>query len=833
MQPTYSIYLLPPIFSLIGGLCLASLALARRGGGKEKVYFALVCIWYSLLSPIFISHHLIDDPQQILSIERGVHFFYVYLPFIQVLFFHHILQIRQRTFIAVLFGISFLLSLTTQTDYYFHGLHHFSWGYIAKGGISFQIFSIYGAGILVYCACCFIRRLKSETNPVLRLKFRYMLFSFGLIALMTFMNIPAIQGKNIYPAGNFIFLPMTILAYGVLKHRLLEMRSLLHITLIRLLLSLAIVAPNVLLFAWYEPRAASLSGELQFVVLALWFCCNYLIIQSVHTSVDRLLNRPRYTLKLNQNQLIGELMVLRDTDELARKLKDTICNILPFACAQIYVFDEKLGRLVGPEKNTALVTPSLTRYLAKCSRTIEKQSLLPHTASQRAALERLLTDLNAGIAVPLVHEDLFVGVLTLPEKRDGRTLNPDEAMFLNNISKPLALALSNAVMYQRISALKDRLQANTDALTQEIEERLRTEHDLHAAQGELKDANMALEHAILQANEMTCRLEISNHELVREMEDRQRADAALRQSEATYSLIAENSTDVIWTIDLKGHFTFISPSVFYLLDYTSDEMMGTHTSAVLTPESQKLVLNVISEELARARKPDGIRRKSRAIQLEQLRKDGATVWTEVNTRFIADKKQQIIGILGVTRDITESKKSEQDLIYMANFDALTGLNNRKAFLELLDAEIKYAQRYQSGLSLIFFDLNKFKLVNDTYGHQVGDKLLKSVADRLKKVIRETDIVARIGGDEFTLILKNPDKVSPDGIARRIVRDLSKPFELEGACIDFVTASMGIATFPRDGTTSEVLMKNADLAMYDAKKNSAEWIHFNELTKEEP
>jgi diguanylate cyclase (GGDEF)-like protein len=171
----------------------------------------------------------------------------------------------------------------------------------------------------------------------------------------------------------------------------------------------------------------------------------------------------------------------------------------------------------------------------------------------------------------------------------------------------------------------------------------------------------------------------------------------------------------------------------------------------------------------------------------------------------------------VTRDITERKKAEKELIFMANHDALTGLHNRKALVEFLETEIQHAHSTQNRIVLLFFDLNKFKIVNDTYGHEIGDRLLAKIAQRLKKAVRESDFVARLGGDEFTIILKNPPDHLPDKIVRRIAIDLAAPFDFGTQRIDFVSASIGMAKFPDDGTTAGELMRNADQAMYDAKK----------------
>jgi diguanylate cyclase (GGDEF)-like protein/PAS domain S-box-containing protein len=434
--------------------------------------------------------------------------------------------------------------------------------------------------------------------------------------------------------------------------------------------------------------------------------------------------------------------------------------------------------------------------------------------------------LKADYIVPLVHEGGLVGLLALPHKANRQSIHPDEAAFINNISQTLALAMSNAMMFQRITILKDNLQARTEALSKEIAERKRAERSLQEVQDEVRDVNFDLEKAILQANEMTSKMEVGNYILTKEMEERKRVEAALRQSEVMHRLIADNSADVIWTIDLQGRFTYASPAVRHILLYSPQEMLALSIQNVLTTASYEVATKAIAVELKILGTPEATLRKSRATEVEQVRKDGTTIWTEVHTRFIKNEQRQISGILGVTRDITERRKSEQDLLYMAYHDALTGLYNRKAFIEFLENEIKYAQRYSSGLALLFFDLNRFKQVNDTYGHEIGDHLLKAVAERVKTAVRDSDIVFRLGGDEFTIILKTPEEIAPEIVVRRILENLAEPYSFGDIQVDFVSASIGIAVFPRDGLTAGELMKNADWAMYEAKKNNEAWRCFS-------
>lgn len=174
--------------------------------------------------------------------------------------------------------------------------------------------------------------------------------------------------------------------------------------------------------------------------------------------------------------------------------------------------------------------------------------------------------------------------------------------------------------------------------------------------------------------------------------------------------------------------------------------------------------------------------------------------------------------LFISRDMTDRKKAEEQLAYMAYHDALTGLPNRVTFKERLELEIANARRRKEMVGVIIFDLDRFKEVNDTLGHAAGDRLLVQVAERLKNVLRETDTVARVGGDEFCAIL--PGQTDPAGAAeacRRIRKSLESPFVIDGNMVN-VTASLGISMYPVDGETPAVLVKNADIAMYRAKSD---------------
>ncbi len=158
-----TLYLIPPILSLLVCLVLAGISIFTKPRTVEHKLFSILCIWYGLLSPAFICHHLLDSVSQIMAVERFIHFFYVFLPAVTILVVHHLLGVRQKTVVFGAFFLSGLLAVTTPTDFYIFGLYKYNWGYIAKGGPAFQLFGIYGLVALVYIITRTLRQVKKKT----------------------------------------------------------------------------------------------------------------------------------------------------------------------------------------------------------------------------------------------------------------------------------------------------------------------------------------------------------------------------------------------------------------------------------------------------------------------------------------------------------------------------------------------------------------------------------------------------------------------------------------------------------------------------------------------
>ncbi|MFW6297912.1 MAG: PAS domain S-box protein [Desulfosalsimonas sp.] len=287
--------------------------------------------------------------------------------------------------------------------------------------------------------------------------------------------------------------------------------------------------------------------------------------------------------------------------------------------------------------------------------------------------------------------------------------------------------------------------------------------------------------------------------------ERVRAQTRLQQSEQKFREIFHGSNDATFIHDLSGRFLEVNQVACSRLGYSREELL------LMTP----MDLDVGEyAEIEPQRIQDINKHGSLVFESVHRCKDGSTIAVEINSRKIDYEGKSCI--LSIARDISERKQAEETIRQMAYHDSLTGLPNRKLFSDRLGIAKAQAKRSQNNVAVIMFDLDNFKDVNDTLGHDKGDLLLIAVTERLSQALRKSDTVARFGGDEFVLIF--PDQKGQDDACRaaqKIVESFRKPIFINSHKL-IVTASIGIALYPRDGTDEAALLKNADIAMYQAK-----------------
>ena len=206
-------------------------------------------------------------------------------------------------------------------------------------------------------------------------------------------------------------------------------------------------------------------------------------------------------------------------------------------------------------------------------------------------------------------------------------------------------------------------------------------------------------------------------------------------------------------------------------------------------------------------------------------KDGQERWISAHWRLFFDKKGHPLRYVGTTLDITGRKRMQEEIQHMAQHDALTGLPNRRLFREVANVELAQAHRHGTKLAIFFLDLDRFKEINDTFGHEVGDQLLKEAASRIRSAVRTSDTVARIGGDEFNVIISDIEKAEYAGeVAVKILKEVRKPFRIDGNELN-VSTSLGISVYPDDGQEIDTLLRYADIAMYYAKAHGRNTFQF--------
>jgi diguanylate cyclase (GGDEF)-like protein/PAS domain S-box-containing protein len=296
----------------------------------------------------------------------------------------------------------------------------------------------------------------------------------------------------------------------------------------------------------------------------------------------------------------------------------------------------------------------------------------------------------------------------------------------------------------------------------------------------------------------------------------------LESSERKYRYLVDSSPDIIYTLDHEGCFTFINDRVQQLLSFSRDELIGEHYSVLVHEEDLKRANYVFNK-----RQVDSRLSRNVELRLKSRHADGeARSFTHelMTIAFSPNNKShepelsrpELFGTHGVARDISDRKRADELIIYQAYHDILTDLPNRVLFKDRLGLAVLQAKRNNANLALMFIDLDRFKLVNDTLGHAIGDKLLQQASVRLKACLRSGDTLARLGGDEFTAVLPElNDRHDAVLIAEKFLACLRQPFELAGQSVH-ISASIGIAIYPVDGESVDELSRNSDIAMYHMK-----------------
>jgi diguanylate cyclase (GGDEF)-like protein/PAS domain S-box-containing protein len=299
---------------------------------------------------------------------------------------------------------------------------------------------------------------------------------------------------------------------------------------------------------------------------------------------------------------------------------------------------------------------------------------------------------------------------------------------------------------------------------------------------------------------------------VQDITERKQAEAQIHLQAAAL----ESAVNGIIITDTEGKILWANPSFLRMTGYSIEEY-NAHSMSLFNYGSQDS--NVIREIRESIRS-----NKSWRNEIVNVRKDGTEYVVDMTITPVIDQEGEITHYVSISQDVSEKVEAKKQLEYLATHDSLTNLPNRLLFKDRLSHALKMAKRTGQQGALFFIDLDDFKSVNDVFSHIVGDELLVLLAKRIRDCLRESDTVARIGGDEFAILLEDIDQFNVDMVAQKVVKSLSEPSKVKDDTI-IITASIGISLFPQDGDTIPALMKNADLAMYQAKEHNKNTFEF--------
>lgn len=333
-----------------------------------------------------------------------------------------------------------MLSLTVFTDYFSTGFVQYSWGYLNKGGIAYRLFGLYGFITLFYMLYCTFYNLKHETDGIRRLSNKYMLLSLAVLAFLTILNLLPVNGVDFYPPGNFGFIPLSILAYGVLRYRLLDIRSFLHITIVRILSFALILLPNAIIFYYVRPYFLKIEGGLLFFLLVVWFLANHAYIIKVQTKIDDKFYRMKYRLKLAEMEFNEAIIIINNYNDLFEKMRLTLRETLNFSSAAVFTRLDIDDPLVGPLGYQFKVGSNIEKLLSDADHFIDRNALEkdPRYAGISEQLMKAFNLLKTSLMIPLfkkhhIFQKQHLFALFFLSGSSYAHLTRDEIDFINNI----------------------------------------------------------------------------------------------------------------------------------------------------------------------------------------------------------------------------------------------------------------------------------------------------------------------------------------------------------------------------------------------------------------
>jgi diguanylate cyclase (GGDEF)-like protein len=811
-------YGIPPLLSFLCAAFLSLFVLGLEQNRMEAILFSLISFCYAILNLDILLVAVIPDIALALKVSRLDHFFLALIMLGVNLHLIYLVTGEKTRWWIVYAGylIGLVMAPLSQTRYYYQGMYTYYWGYFARKAILFDIMSalwISGLFYAIFMLYQEFRRMQvSERTTV-----RRVLIAFLILAGLSISNIPTINGIEFYPLGTFAFIGLIYLAYGLFKFNLRtamqDIRSIIYFTGLTAILTGIGLLPGLILHQEGTP-----SLVMGILVAALL----YRPLGKVwNASVNLFVRNERDTLGDEYNRLIEELSHVHHIREIHLALKEWSFRVFSCRCCSLIVLKEDEDTSFGwtawnPLASAGLFDngnagPQGEHFLridarhplirdAHRSRTMVVGNMLAKMVSELPDTDKCHDLFNyVELLIPIITGDRTVALLLIGGKNDGSGFRRSEIDLLRSASLALGPHVENALLLE--------------SLEDEVEKRTR-------------DLNATLVEARLKEKEISARNEV-----------------ILRQNRIMAALL-ETATRIHRIDDLEELFTFtlgqlrsLFPDLSggIILEDMNRNILEASAFIGLDENEQKVIL----ENRYRITDPaiDTILCDELALQGIEQAPECASLWRVFPLQEKAEREagylilkgkdldgptgEIVILFIGQISAVVQNRLLMAHLEKMASTDGLTGIYNRAFLDQELHKVIKFAQRLRSmWFSLMIIDVNGLKQVNDTYGHGVGDEVIVKVAGMLKSVCRETDIVSRIGGDEFAVLMPSTNRNQAQILLSRIrkgERGLQVLLILPDGTYERILIKVSIGLASSDEIDPAEVMKRADDLMYSDKQ----------------
>ncbi len=467
-------FVILPLLSFTITISLSIIAILKRKNSRVNVWFSVTALWWALIPLIFIIHHLTDDTGLLLTAERTVEFFFVYGVPLQVALFHRLCNIRKVRLEILLTVISVLFSATAFSRYCIIGVRKYSWGYIAYGGLTFNLFALYALIGIIYGIVFMYRQYRVQENEIIRVRIKYIMSSYIVMNILTLLNMPAINGIDIYPPGNFNFIPLMAVAYSLLKFRLLDVNQFLLKTIIWVISIVSLLVPIGFISHFIIQFSHILEFRSLSLILASVFTLFLLYFRYVLPYISEKLQKQSHDFSTAFDEFNAKIIQVKSLRDLADLVVSLIKGKVFASSVSLLLkgFNENRFRFYsdGTMDDYEYMdvefhhNPDFPGLLEK-----DQVEVNPLYKADRVRLLNLFRMVDAEIMIPLIFDNRFTGAINIGRKLEGK-YKRIEIRFLEMMVNSVNIAFSNSLLLREVEELNLSLENKVEERTCQLQE---------------------------------------------------------------------------------------------------------------------------------------------------------------------------------------------------------------------------------------------------------------------------------------------------------------------------------------------------------------------------